>query len=138
MRFMIIRKADAQTEAGALPTPGLMDAMVRYMEEMDKAGILRGGDGLHPSAKGARVEFSGGRPAVIDGPFAETKELIAGYHVIDVPSLDDAIAWTRKWPTEDGGGAVKLEIRPLIAPEDFGPEFTAQMQEARGRLERLA
>jgi hypothetical protein len=138
MRFMIIRKADAQTEAGALPTPGLMDAMVRYMEEMDKAGILRGGDGLHPSAKGARVEFSGGRPAVIDGPFAETKELIAGYHVIDVPSLDDAIAWTRKWPAEDGSGAVKLEIRPLIAPEDFGPEFTAQMQEARGRLERLA
>jgi hypothetical protein len=136
MRFMIIRKADAQTEAGALPTDDLMAAMGRYMEEMDAAGILRGGDGLHPSAKGARVKFGGGRPTVIDGPFTETKELVAGYHVIDVPSLQDAIAWVRKWPPEDGDGALEIEIRPLIEPEDFGPEFAADMREMKARLER--
>ena len=136
MRFMIIRKADAQTEAGALPTDDLMAAMGRYMEEMDAAGILRGGDGLHPSAKGARVKFGGGRPTVIDGPFTETKELVAGYHVIDVPSLQDAIAWVRKWPPEDGDGALEIEIRPLIEPDDFGPEFAADMREMKARLER--
>jgi len=75
---------------------------------------------------------------VIDGPFAETKELIAGYHVIDVASLEEAIAWTRKWPPEDGGGRLELEIRPIITAEDFGPEFTAQMHEAREHLDRLA
>jgi hypothetical protein len=137
MRFMIIRRADAQTEAGALPTAELMDAMGRYMEEMGNAGILRGGTGLHPSAKGARVKFDGGRPAVIDGPFTETKELIAGYHIIDVPTLEDAIAWTRKWPTLDADGAVELEIRPLIEPEDFGEAFTEEMRRARAHLERV-
>ena len=137
MRFMILRKADAQTEAGALPTPELMDAMLRYMEEMGNAGILRGGDGLHPSVKGARVKFSGGRPTVIDGPFAETKELIAGYHIIEVPTLQDAIAWTRKWPTLDADGGVEIEIRPLIEPEDFGEAFTEDMRQARAHLERL-
>lgn len=138
MQFMIIRKADTETERGALPTAGLMAAMERYMEEMGNAGILRGGNGLHPTSKGARVKFANGRPTVIDGPFTESKELIAGYHVIDVPTLADAIAWTRKWPAEDGGGALEVEIRPIIAPEDFGPEFTAGMERAREHLDRLA
>jgi hypothetical protein len=138
MQFMIIRRADADTEAGALPTPELMAAMGRYMEEMGKAGILRGGNGLHPSARGARVKFHGGRPTVVDGPFTEAKELIAGYHVIDVPTLADAIAWTRKWPKEDAGGGVELEIRPIITDEDFGPEFTDGMRQAREHLDRLA
>ena len=136
MRFMIIRKADAQTETGAMPTEDLIAAMGRYMEEMDAAGILRGGDGLHPSAKGARVRFGGAQPTVIDGPFTESKELVAGYHVIDVPSLQDAIAWVRKWPSEDVNGTLEIEIRPLIEAGDFGPEFTANMREMKARLER--
>ena len=136
MQFMIIRRADADTERGALPSAELMAAMGRYMEEMGNAGILRGGNGLHPSARGVRVAFSGGRPTVIDGPFAETKELIAGFHIIDVPSMAEAIEWTRKWPPEDGRGALQLEIRPIIAPEDFGPEFTAGMLAARAHLDR--
>jgi hypothetical protein len=135
MRFMVIRKADPDTERGALPTPALMAAMGRYFEEMSAAGIVREGNGLKPTAQGARVSFSGGRPTVIDGPFTESKELIAGYHILDVPTLQDAIEWTRKWPAEDGGGSVQLEIRPVIEPEDFGPEFTEDMREMRARIE---
>ena len=135
MRFMVIRKADADTERGALPTPALMQAMGDYFAEMGKAGVVREGNGLGPTAKGARVSFADGRPTVIDGPFTESKELIAGYHILDVASLEEAIAWTRKWPAEDGGGRVQLEIRPVIEPEDFGPEFTADMRAMRTHFE---
>lgn len=134
MRFMIIRKADQDTEANVMPSTELLAAMGQYMEEMGNAGILRGGDGLKPSRDGARVSFAGGKPAVVDGPFAETKELIAGYSIIDVPSLADAIAWAKKWPALDAGGNVQLEIRPFFEAEDFGEEFTPELREREEQL----
>lgn len=124
MRFMIIRKADAQTEAGALPTEALVTAMMRYNEEMIRAGVMVGGDGLKPSARGARVTFRGGRPTVVDGPFAEAKELVAGYTLINVASRDEALEWVRRWPAEDAGGEVELELRELYEADDFGEAFT--------------
>jgi hypothetical protein len=124
MRFMIIRKADAETEAGAMPTEQLVSDMMRYNEEMVNAGVMKGGDGLQPSAKGFRVKFTGGKPTVTDGPFAEAKELIAGYTLIDVASREEAIAWATRWPAIDGHGHVQLEVRQLYEAEDFGEEFT--------------
>ncbi|HVR42331.1 MAG TPA: YciI family protein [Thermoanaerobaculia bacterium] len=121
MRFMIIRKADPKTEAGAMPTEELIDAMGKYHEDLVKAGVLLDGAGLKPSAKGARVLFSGGKPTVLDGPFAETKELIAGYSIIEVRSKEEAIEWVRRWPPIDGDGNVAIEIRPLYELDDFGP-----------------
>ena len=120
MRFMIIRKADAETEAGMMPSEALIAAMGAYNQEMVDAGIMQAGEGLQPSARGARVKFSGGKPTVMDGPFAEAKELIAGFSVIDVPSREDAIAWVKRWPQLDGGGEVEIEIRPLYELSDFG------------------
>ena len=134
MRFMILRKADADTEAGAMPSTELLAAMGKYMEEMGKAGILRGGEGLHPTSKAVRVKFSGGKPSVIDGPFAETKELIAGYALIEVKSREEAIEWLKKWPAMDGGGNLELEVRQLFEAEDFGPEFTPELREAEDKL----
>src|SRR6185436_16091918 len=104
MRFMIIRKADEETEAGALPSEALIAAMGRYNEELVKAGVMRSGDGLKPSSFGARVKFAGGKPTVVDGPFTETKELVAGVSVFEVGSKEEAIEWVRRWPPEDGGG----------------------------------
>ena len=121
MRFMLMRKADAETEAGTLPSEELLAAMQKYNEELAKAGVLLQGEGLRASAKGARVTFAGGTPTVTDGPFAETKELIAGFTMIEVASLDEAIEWVKRWPRIDGGGNVEIEIRPLYEPEDFGP-----------------
>ena len=120
MRFMIIRKADAETEAGMMPTEELIEAMAQYNEEMVNAGIMRAGDGLQPSSRGARVTFSGGRPTVTDGPFAETKELVAGYSIIEVASKEEAIEWVKRWPQIDGHGSVEIEIRPLWELADFG------------------
>jgi hypothetical protein len=134
MRFMIIRKADRDTEAGVMPSEELLAAMGAYMEEMGKAGILLGGEGLQPSAKGVRVQFSKGKPTVIDGPFAETKELIAGYSLIQVKSREEAIDWARRWPAADANGEAVLEIRQLFEAEDFGPEFTPELREAEERL----
>jgi hypothetical protein len=134
MRFMIIRRADAQTEAGAEPSPELLDAMMRYHDEMMAAGILIEGTGLQPSRRGARVRFSDGRPSVIDGPFAETKELIAGYSIIEVASLDEAIAWVRMWPSLDGGGHVEIEIRPVIEPGDLGAAAEPQLRAFQERV----
>jgi hypothetical protein len=128
MRFMIIRKADAETEAGAMPTRQLVDDMMRYNQEMVDAGVMRAGDGLKPSSAGARVKFRGGRPTVVDGPFAETKELIAGFSIIDVASKEEAIEWVKRWPPIDGHGEVEIEIRPLLEPEDFGEAFTDDMR----------
>jgi hypothetical protein len=128
MRFMIIRKADAETEAGALPSRELMDAMMAYNQEMVDAGVMLSGDGLRPSRHGFRVEFSGGKPKIIDGPFAEAKELIAGYSIIQVSSREEALDWVKRWPAEDGDGRARIEVRQLIEPEDFGEEFTADMQ----------
>jgi hypothetical protein len=101
VRFMIIRKADRNTEAGVMPSTALLDAMLKYHEDMARAGILLQGEGLRPSSSGARVKFSGGKPTVTDGPFTETKELIAGFTMIQVKSKDEAIEWVRRWPVED-------------------------------------
>ena len=140
MRFMIIRKADEKTEAGVLPTTELIGAMGQYMESMQKAGILLGGDGLRPSSKGARVKFSKGKPQVIDGPFAETKELIAGYAIIEVKSKAEAIEWIKRWPALDGDGEVELEVRPFVEADDFGPAFTPEQRahedQMRAELEK--
>jgi len=134
MRFMIIRKADAETEAGVLPQEELLAAMGQYAGELVKAGVMLAGEGLHPSSRGARVKFSGGRPAVTDGPFAEAKELVAGYMLISVKSRDEAIEWVKRWPAIDGGGELELEIRQVFEAEDFGPEFTPELREAEERL----
>ena len=134
MRFMIIRKADAQTEAGVMPKTELLEAMGYYMAEREKAGILRGGDGLHPSSKGAKVKFHKGRPTVIDGPFAEAKEIIAGYAIIDVASRAEAIEWVKKWPALDGDGELELEIRPFFEADEFGEEFTPEQREREAAM----
>ena len=137
MRFMIIRKADRSTEAGVMPSEELIAAMGKYNEELVRAGVMLQGDGLKPSSKGARVTFSGGKPTVIDGPFAESKELIAGFSIIDVKSKDEAIEWVKRWPTIDGDGNVEIEIRQLYELEDFGSseavEHHAQLREQLAR-----
>lgn len=118
MRVMIIRRADKQTEAGVLPSRELLDAMTAFHDEMAKAGILLQGVGLKPSGQGARVRFSKGTPTVTDGPFAETKELIAGFSMIQVRSLAEAMEWVKRWPPLDGD--VELEVRPVFEPEELG------------------
>jgi hypothetical protein len=134
MRFMILRKADRETEAGVLPTQELLAAMGKYMEEMGQAGVLLAGEGLHPSSKGARIKFSGGKPTVIDGPFAETRELIGGFCIIQVKSKAEAIDWIKRWPSVDGHGELELEIRQLLEAEDFGPEFTPELRKQEERI----
>ena len=134
MRFMIIRKADKDTEAGMMPSTELIGAMTAYMEEMGKAGILLGGDGLKPTSQGTRVKFSRGKPVITDGPFTESKELVAGYSIIDVPSKAEALEWMKRWPAIDGNGEVELELRPLYEAEDFGDEFTAEQRASEERL----
>jgi len=129
VRFLIIRKADAYTEAEDIPTEELFAQMGAYMEEMAKAGVLLSGDGLKPSREGARVKFHGGKPKVTDGPFAETKELVAGFSVIQCASKEEAIAWVKKWPVLDGHGEVEIEIRPIYEAADFGEAFTPELRE---------
>lgn len=128
MRFMIIRKADADTEASVMPSEQLLTDMMKYNEEMVRAGVMLAGEGLHPSAKGLRVKFSGGKPTLIDGPFAETKELIAGFTMIQVKSREEAIEWVKRWPAIDGHGAAELELRQVYEAEDFGEEFTPELR----------
>jgi hypothetical protein len=134
MRFMILRKADKQTEAGVMPSEALLAAMGAYMEAMSKAGVLLSGEGLQPSAKGARVKLSGGRPTVIDGPFAETKELVAGFCIIQTKSRQEAIDWVKRWPPLDGD--VEIEIRQIFEAEDFGAEFTPELRQQEERLRK--
>ena len=138
MRFMVIRKADAQTEAGVTPSEKLLAAMGQYMEESVKAGVMLEGDGLQPSSKGARVKFSKGKPTVIDGPFTETKELIAGYCIIQASSLDEALEWMKRWPSLDGDGELELEVRQIFEAEDFGAEFTPELRAQEERTRALA
>ena len=132
MKFMIIRKADKNTEAGVMPTTKLLSAMMEYHQDLADAGVLLDGMGLRPSAHGARVTFSGGKPTVVDGPFTETKELIAGFTLIQVKSKAEAIEWVKRWPVEDGD--VQLEVRPVFAPEDFGPALTPELKDQFGEL----
>ena len=134
MRFMILRLADKDTEAAVMPSEELLTAMGKYMEDLAKAGVLLGGEGLHPSSRGARVEFKHGKPTVIDGPFAEAKELIAGYTMLQVKSEEEALEWVNRWPALDAGGNVRLEIRRVFEAEDFGAEFTPEAREREDRL----
>jgi hypothetical protein len=134
MKFMIIRKADKGTEAGVMPSEALLNAMGKYNEELVNAGVMLAGEGIHPSSKGARVKFSKGKPVVIDGPFTEAKELIAGFSMIQVKSKEEAIEWVKRWPSIDGDGEVELEIRQVFEAEDFGDAFTPEAREAEERL----
>jgi hypothetical protein len=133
MRVMVIVKATADSEAGLMPTEQLLTEMGRYNEELVKAGIMLAGEGLKPSSQGKRVRFSGTKRTVIDGPFAETKELIAGYWLWQVRSLDEAIEWARRCPNPMPGES-DLEIRPIFEAEDFGVEFTPELREQEERL----
>ena len=133
MRVMVIVKADKNTEAGIMPSEQLLREMGNYNEELVKAGIMLAGEGLHPSSKGARIEFSGSRRTVVDGPFAETKELIAGYWIWKVKSMQEAIEWAKRCPNPTGEQSV-LEIRPVFEAEDFGAELTPELREQEHRL----
>ena len=134
MRFMIIVKASQDSEAGVMPSEELMTAMGNYNEELVKAGILIECDGLQPSSKGARVRFSGDQRTVIDGPFAETKELIAGYWIWQVKSKQEAIEWVKRCPNPMPGTDAEIEIRQVYEAEDFGDEFTPELREQEERL----
>lgn len=131
MRFMVIVKASKDSEAGVLPSEEMLAAMGAFNEEMVKAGIMLDGAGLKPSAKGVRIRIDGDRRTVIDGPFSETKELVAGYWIIDVKSLDEAIAWMKRVPDPHQGGG-EIEIRPLYELEDFGESPAVDRQRALG------
>ena len=133
MRFMVVVKADKNTEAGALPDERLLTEMGKYNEELVKAGVLLAGEGLHPSSKGARVKFSGEKRTVIDGPFAETKELIAGFWLWQVKLKEEAIEWVKRCPNPTGAEA-EIEIRQVFEAEDFGPAFTPELKEQEERL----
>jgi hypothetical protein len=134
---MVLIKADNDTEAGVLPSTELLAAMGKYNEELVKAGVMLAGEGLHPSSKGARVRFSGDKRTVIDGPFAETKELIAGFWLWQVKSMDEAIEWVKRCPNPTGVES-EIEIRPVFEAEDFGEAFTPELREQEERLRAQA
>jgi hypothetical protein len=133
MRFMILLKANKNTEAGVLPDQKLLTDMGKFNEELAKAGVLLAGEGLQPSSKGARVKFSGANRTVIDGPFAETKELIAGFWLWQVKSKEEAIEWVKRCPNPTGDEA-EIEIRQVFEAEDFGPALTPELREKEERL----
>ncbi|PYQ56039.1 MAG: dehydrogenase [Acidobacteria bacterium] len=130
MRFMILVKANKDSEAGVMPSQELLTAMGKFNEELVNAGVMLAADGLQPSSKGARVKFSGGKPTVVDGPFAETKELVAGYWIWRVESKDEAIEWLKRAPFQDE----EIEVRQIFEAEDFGAEFTPELREQEERL----
>ncbi|MEK1837955.1 YciI family protein [Pseudomonas sp. NPDC089918] len=138
MRFMIIVKASPDSEAGVMPSEELMTAMGNFNEELAKAGILIDCDGLQPSSRGARVRFSGDERTVIDGPFAETRELIAGYWLWQVKSKEEAIEWVKRCPNPMPGTEAEIEIRQVYEAEDFGAEFTPQLREQEERVRAQA
>jgi hypothetical protein len=130
MRFMVLVKADAASEAGVMPDEKMLAEMGKYNEELANAGVMLAGEGLHPSSKGVRVRFEGDRRTVIDGPFAETKELLAGFWLWQVGSLEDAIAWAKRCPMHES----TLEIRQVFEADDFGAEFTPELREQEDRI----
>jgi hypothetical protein len=136
MRFMILIKATKDSEAGVMPDQKLLAEMGRFNEELVKAGVMLEGEGLHPSSKGARVRFSGTKRTVIDGPFPETKELIAGYWVWKVKSKEEAIEWVKRCPNPMPNIESEVEIRQVFESEDFGAEFTPELQEQEERLRK--
>jgi len=138
MRFMVIVKADKDSEAGILPSEELLAAMGKYNEELVKAGVMLAGEGLHPTSKGVRVRFSGDKRTVIDGPFAETKELIAGYWLFQVRSKEEAIEWVKRAPNPFPGKEAEIEIRQVFEADDFGKEFTPELREQEDRIRAQA
>jgi hypothetical protein len=137
MRVMVLIKADKNTEAGAMPDEKLLTEMGNFNEELVKAGVMLAGEGLHPSSKGARVRFSGDTRTVIDGPFTEAKELIAGFWIWQVKSLDEAIEWVKRCPNPMKGES-EIEIRQVFEAEDFGAEFTPELREQEQRVRAKA
>jgi hypothetical protein len=135
MRVMVFVKANKDSEAGVMPSQKILTDMGNFNEELVKAGVMLAGDGLHPSSKGKRVRFSGQQRTVIDGPFAETKELIAGYWLWQVKSLEDAVQWLKRAPFD---GGTEVEIRPVFEAADFGAELTPELQAQEARLRALA
>jgi hypothetical protein len=133
---MVIVKATKDSEAGRMPSEQMLAEMGRFNEELVKAGVMKAGEGLHPSSKGARVRFSGDNRIVTDGPFPETKELIAGYWIWEVPSKEAAIEWVKRCPHPHPGTDTEIEIRQIFAAEDFGAEFTPELREQEERLRR--
>jgi hypothetical protein len=136
MRFLVMVKATPNSESGVMPEPEMFEAMGRYNEALVKAGIMKAGEGLHPSSKGARVHFSGAKRTVIDGPFAETKELVAGFWLWECKSLQEAIEWVKKCPNPMPGEDSDIEIRRIYEAEDFGDAFTPEEREREERLRR--
>ena len=134
MRVMVLIKATERSEAGEMPSEELLEQMTAFNEELVKAGVMLAGEGLHPSSKGVRVEFSASERKVIDGPFAETKELLAGYWVWQVKSIEEAVEWARRCPDPMPGEEGVLEIRPVFEAEDFGAEYTPELRAQDERL----
>ena len=134
MRFMVMVKATKNSEAGVLPSEELLAEMGKFNEELAKAGVLLAGEGLHPSSKGARVKISGDKRTVLDGPFAETKELVAGFWLLEVKSKEEAIEWVKRCPDPMPGEESEIEIRQVFEAEDFGDEFTPELREQEERL----
>jgi hypothetical protein len=135
MRFMVIVKANKDSEAGVLPDKKILTEMGKYNEELSKAGVMLAGEGLQPSSKGVRVKFSGGKPTVIDGPFTETKELVAGFWLWQVKSKEEAIEWLKRAPF---GGGTEVELRQVFESEDFGAEFTPELRAQEERIRARA
>jgi hypothetical protein len=133
MRCMVIVKANPESEAGVLPNQKILAAMGKYNEELVKAGVMLAAEGLHPSSKGKRVKFSGGKHTVTDGPFTETKELIAGFWLWQVRSMEEAVEWLKRSPFD---GGAEIEIRQVFEAEDFGAEFTPELREQEERLRK--
>ena len=134
MRFMLMVRATPESESGAQADPALLEAMGKFNEEMVKAGVMLAGEGLQPSSKGARVRFSGGKRTVVDGPFAETKELIAGFWMWQVKSKEEAIEWVKRCPNPMPGTEAEIEIRQVFEADDFGEEFTPELRAQEERL----
>ena len=140
MRVMVIIKANADSEAGVMPSEKLLTEMGKFNEELVNAGLMLDGEGLHPSSKGKRVKFSAGKRIVTDGPFAETRELIAGYWIWKVNSIDEAVEWVKRIPFDDDEtpSDTEVEIRPIFEAEDFGAEFTPELREQEDRVRAQA
>ena len=134
MRFMVMVKASRDSEAGVMPSEKLLTDMGKFNEELGKAGVMLAGEGLHPSSKGKRVRFAGGKKTVVDGPFTETKELVAGYWIWQVKSIEEAVDWVRRCPEPMPGEESEIEIRPIFEADDFGEELTPELRDREERL----
>jgi hypothetical protein len=138
MRFVVMVKASKESEAGVMPSQALLEAMNKFNEDLVNAGVMLAGEGLQPSSKGARVRYLGSKRTVVDGPFAETKELIAGFWIWQVKSLEEAVEWAKRCPNPFEGGESEVEIRQVFEAEDFGDEFTPEMREKERQLREKA